>query len=102
MHISVVTIHVRPEDLDGFIEAALDNARNSLEEPGVYRFDFIQQANDPTRFILYEVYRDAQAAVDHKQTAHYLRWKSLVDSMMAEPRVGVVYHNLFPDDQGAW
>lgn len=101
MLITLVHIHVKPEFLEAFIEATLDNARNSVQEPGIARFDFIQQADDPTRFTLIEVYRDEDAPARHKETAHYNRWRETVADMMAEPRVGVRYSNIFPDD-GSW
>ncbi|MBC6936700.1 MAG: antibiotic biosynthesis monooxygenase [Chloroflexi bacterium] len=101
MLITLVHIHVKPEFLEAFIEATLDNARNSVQEPGIARFDFIQQADDPTRFTLIEVYRDEDAPARHKETAHYNRWRETVADMMAEPRVGVRCSNIFPDD-GSW
>jgi quinol monooxygenase YgiN len=101
MLITLVHIHVKPEFLEAFIEATLDNARNSVQEPGIARFDFIQQADDPTRFTLIEVYRDEDAPARHKETVHYNRWREAVVDMMAEPRVGVRYSSIFPDD-GGW
>lgn len=98
MLITLVHIHVKPEHVEAFIETTLDNARNSAQEPGIARFDFIQQADDPTRFILVEVYRTDDAPAKHKETAHYLRWRDTVTDMMAEPRVGVKYNPLFPDE----
>lgn len=98
MLITLVHIHVKPEYVEVFIEATLDNARNSAQEPGIARFDFIQQADDPTRFLLVEVYRNEAAPAKHKETAHYLRWRDKVAAMMAEPRVGVGYKAYFPDE----
>lgn len=95
-----VHVHVKPEAVEAFIEASLDNARNSVQEPGVARFDVIQQVDDPTRFVLVEVYRDEQAPAWHKETVHYARWRDKVTDMMAEPRFGVKFTNLFPDDLG--
>jgi autoinducer 2-degrading protein len=100
MHIVHVQIHVKPDQIGAFKAATLDNARNSVQEPGIARFDFIQDAGDPARFVLVEVYRTPEAAVRHKETAHYLTWRDAVAGMMAEPRTGVKYINLFPDDQG--
>lgn len=97
MHLVLVSIHVKPEAVDAFIAATLDNVKNSVQEPGIARFDFIQQADDPTRFMLIEVYRDAEAPARHKETAHYLRWRDTVADMMAEPRSGVRYTPIFPD-----
>jgi len=82
-----------------FKQATLANARASLQEPGVARFDVVQQHDDPTRFVLVEVYRDANAAAAHKETKHYPIWRDAVASMMAEPRSSVKFSNLFPDDQ---
>ena len=100
MHIVHVHIRVKPDQIEAFKTATLDNARNSVREPGVARFDFIQDAADPARFVLLEVYRTSEAAVRHKETAHYQTWRDTVAGMMAEPRTGVRYVNLFPDDQG--
>ncbi len=97
MHLVLVSVHVKPEAVDAFIAATLDNVKNSVQEPGIARFDFIQQADDPTRFMLIEVYRDAEAPARHKETAHYLRWRDAVADMMAEPRSGVRYTPIFPD-----
>jgi (4S)-4-hydroxy-5-phosphonooxypentane-2,3-dione isomerase len=95
-----VHIHVKPEHLDAFKAASLDNARSSVEEPGIARFDVIQQAGDPTRFVLVEVYRNADAPARHKETAHYAKWRDTVADMLAEPRYSVKYDNLFPDEKG--
>ncbi|NWG18255.1 MAG: antibiotic biosynthesis monooxygenase [Chloroflexi bacterium] len=100
MLVTLVHIHVKPEYLEAFIEATLENVRNSIQEPGIARFDFIQQADDPTRFTLIEAYRDEDAPARHKETAHYNRWREVVVDMMAEPRVGVRYGSIFPDDAG--
>ena len=100
MHIVHVHIHVKSECIDAFKAASVENARNSIDEGGIARFDFVQQADDPTRFVLVEVYRAPEAAVRHKETAHYQKWRDAVADMMAEPRTGIKYHNLFPDDQG--
>ncbi len=96
MFTAVVYIHVKPEALDQFIEATLDNVRNSLQEPGILRFDFLQQQDDPERFILYETYRTSEAQLQHRETAHYARWRDAVTDMMAEPRSAVKYAVLSP------
>ncbi len=96
MQILLVHIHVKPEYLDAFQAAMLDNARNSLLEPGVLRFDVLQQQEDPTRFTLVEVYRNQEAPALHKQTAHYNRWREAVADMLVEPRQGVWHTNVFP------
>lgn len=92
--------HVKPEFVDAFKEATIENARNSVTEPGVARFDVIQQGDDPTRFILVEVYRTAEAPGQHKETAHYQTWRDKVAEMTAEPRTSVKYSNIFPADEG--
>ncbi len=96
-----VHVHVKPECVEAFRAATVENARNSIREPGIARFDLAQQADDPTRFVLVEAYRTADAPAKHKETAHYARWRDAVASMMAEPRTSVKYYNLFPDDN-AW
>ncbi len=95
-----VHVHVKPEFVEAFRQATIENARHSVREPGIARFDVIQQADDPTRFILVEVYRSQEATVKHKETAHYARWRDAVADMMAEPRTSVKYANVFPDDAG--
>jgi len=94
-----VHVHVKPEFVKAFKEATLENARNSVQEPGIARFDVIQQQDDPTRFVLVEVYRTSQDPARHKETAHYQAWRDTVAEMMAEPRHSVKYANLFPDDE---
>ena len=95
-----VHIHVKPEVLDDFIEATIENARDSLREPGIAQFDFIQNLDDPTKFVLIEVYRTPDDPAAHKETAHYNIWREKVANMMAEPRRSVKYANVFPDDRG--
>lgn len=102
MLVTLVYIHVKENTVDAFIEATKDNVSNSIQEPGIARFDFIQQQDDPTRFVLIEVYKDAEAPARHKETAHYLRWREAVADMMAEPRQGVHHSNILPPDDGAW
>lgn len=96
-----VHVHVKPDSVDAFKQATIENASNSIEEAGVARFDVIQQLDDPTRFTLVEVYRTADAPAAHKDTAHYKRWANTVMPMMAEPRQSVKYANIFPED-GNW
>jgi quinol monooxygenase YgiN len=100
MLIVQVHAHVKPDCVEAFEEATVENARNSVEEPGVARFDVIQQADDPARFILVEVYRTPEAPARHKETTHYQKWRDAVAPMMAEPRTSVKYANLFPPDEG--
>ena len=96
----VIHVHVRglPDAVDAFREATLTNAAHSLREPGVARFDLIQQQDDPTRFVLVEAYRTTDAIAAHKETAHYAAWRDAVIPMMAEPRSRTTYTNVFPGD----
>ncbi len=98
MFIVHVDIHVKPEFNDAFREATLENARNSVQEAGIARFDFIQRSDDPNRFVLVEVYRTPADADLHKTTAHYQKWRDTVAAMMAEPRTSAKYSNIFPAD----
>ena len=100
MFIVHVYVQVKPESVEAFKEASLENARNSVQEPGIARFDVIQQMDDPTRFMLVEVYRTPEDPAKHKETAHYKKWRDTVADMMAEPRHSLKYDNLFPDDPG--
>jgi quinol monooxygenase YgiN len=92
-----VFVHVKPDAISAFSAATLENARNSVQEAGVVRFDVIQQEDDPTRFVLVEIYRTAAAPALHKETAHYLTWRTAVEPMMAEPRRSVKYGAVFPE-----
>ena len=94
-----VHVHVKPECVAAFRQATLDNARHSVQEPGIARFDVVQQTDDPTRFVLVEAYRTVEAIVAHKATAHYARWRDAVAEMMAEPRTAVKFDNVFPPDE---
>ena len=100
----VVHVHVRvkPEDIDAFIEKTLTNARASVEEPGVLRFDVIRDDEDPNHVVLVEVYRDADASAAHKETAHYATWRDSVVEMMAEPRSRTTFAALFPTEAHRW
>jgi quinol monooxygenase YgiN len=95
-----VHVHVKSEFIQAFKDASIENARNSVQEPGIARFDVIQQTDDPSRFILVEVYRTAEAPGQHKETAHYAKWRDAVAPMMAEPRSSAKFTNLFPADEG--
>ena len=97
-----VHAHVKPDAVEAFRQATIENARHSVQEPGVARFDIIQQADDPTRFILVEVYRTTEDPARHKETAHYQVWRDTVEPMMAEPRRSVKYANVFPPDEAGW
>lgn len=100
MFIVHVFVHVKPDQVEGFRNATLENARNSIQEPGIARFDVIQQQDDPTHFVLVEVYRTPDDPARHKETTHYQKWRDAVADMMAEPRTSVKYTNVFPDEQG--
>lgn len=100
LHVVHVHVHVLPEHVEAFAAASLENARQSVQEPGIARFDVIQDKADRCRFVLVEVYRDMDAPARHKETAHYLRWRDAVASMMAEPRSARTFTNLFPGDEG--
>jgi len=93
-----VQVRVKPESVEAFKQATLANARASLQEPGIARFDVVQHQDDPTRFVLVEVYLDARAPLAHKETPHYQAWRDTVASMMAEPRSSSKFTNVFPDD----
>ena len=94
-----VHVQVKPDRIEAFKAATLENASNSIQEPGVARFDVIQQQDDPTRFVLIEVYRTVNDPARHKETPHYQKWRDTVADMMAQPRTSVKYSNVFPDDQ---
>jgi (4S)-4-hydroxy-5-phosphonooxypentane-2,3-dione isomerase len=96
MFVVLVNVHVKAECVEEFKIASLDNARNSILESGVARFDIYQQVDDPTQFSLIEIYRTEDAPNKHRETAHYSRWSSLVSGMMAEPRTKVNFNILFP------
>ena len=100
MFIVHVQIHVKPESVDAFLAATLANARESVKEPGIARFDVLQQTDDPARFTLVEVYSAPEARARHRETAHYKTWRDKAEGMMAEPRIGLTYHNIFPGDEG--
>ena len=98
----IVHVHVRvkPEFIEAFREATIENARHSVQEPGIARFDVAQQADDPGRFVLVEAYRTVEAQAGHKETAHYAAWREAVAPMLAEPRTRVIYANAYPSDEG--
>ena len=95
-----VHVHVKPECIDMFRAATLANARQSIQEPGIVRFDVLQQNDDASRFVLVEVYRTPDDPARHKETAHYATWRDAVADMMAEPRTSVKYANVFPGEAG--
>ncbi len=95
-----VHVQVKPECVEAFKAATVANARASVQEPGIARFDVVQQADDATRFVLVEVYRTADAPARHKETAHYATWRDAVAPMMAVPRTSVKFGNVFPEEAG--
>jgi len=95
-----VSVHVKPDAVEAFRSATLANARASVREPGIARFDMLQDRDDPTRFVLIEVYRTADAPAAHKATAHYAAWRDAVNDLMAEPRASRKFVNVFPEDAG--
>lgn len=101
MYIVLVHVHVKPDQVEAFKKATLENAHTSVRELGIARFDVLQQTDDPTRFVLTEVYRTPQDPAKHKETSHYNRWREAVEPMLAEERTRIVLNNLFPDDP-AW
>jgi quinol monooxygenase YgiN len=98
MHIVIVKINIRPDFLEKFRSATLENAKNSVTEPGVVRFDFYQRADDHTKFVLLEIYKTPEDQLKHRETDHYLKWRDEVTNLMAEPRTSVNYVSLFPPD----
>lgn len=94
-----VHVHVKPESVAAFRQATIENARASIQEPGIARFDVVENQDDTTRFVLIEVYRSPEAPAAHKETAHYIKWRDTVANMMAEPRQSVKYGEVFPDAQ---
>jgi autoinducer 2-degrading protein len=98
MLVVFVQVHVKPEYIERFRSATLGNASESVKEPGIARFDFFQQQDDPARFVLVEAYRTADAPAAHKETRHYQLWRDTVAPMMAEPRSSIKLANIFPAD----
>ncbi len=96
MHVTLVHVRVKAESVDAFIEACRLNHEASIQEPGNRRFDILQDAGEPTKFVLYEAYANAEDAAAHKQTKHYLSWRETVADMMAKPREGVAHKGLYP------
>jgi len=102
MIVTTVTVFVKPEFIDQFIQASVENHNHSVKEPGNMRFDILQSNADPTRFLLYEAYENEEASKEHKQTAHYLKWRDTVATMMAKPREGVPHHVIAPTSKQDW
>lgn len=102
MLIVQVHIQVKEDRIEEFIAATTENSYQSLLEPGIARFDVLQENDNPSKFILNEVYRTPEAPAAHKETKHYKKWKSVVEDMMAQPRFSVKYSNIHPPDSGTW
>ena len=100
MFIVHVFVHVKPDTIEAFKTATIENAKNSIQEEGITRFEVVQQKDDPERFVLIEVYRTANDPARHKETAHYQKWRDSVAEMMAEPRTSIKFENVFPEDPG--
>jgi (4S)-4-hydroxy-5-phosphonooxypentane-2,3-dione isomerase len=100
MHIVHVQIKVKSEYINQFCEATIENAKNSIHEEGIMQFDFIKNIDEPDQFVLVEIYRSTSDQLAHRETQHYKVWKNLVADMMAEPRKGIVYQNIYPGDEG--
>jgi quinol monooxygenase YgiN len=100
MFIVHVCVKVKEDQIEAFKQASLENARHSVQEPGIARFDVIQQKDDASQFVLVEVYRTSDDPAKHKETAHYAAWRDAVADMMAEPRYSIKYDNVFPDEKG--
>lgn len=100
MLVVLVEVQVKPEDVEAFRRVTLENARLSLKEPGIARFDVLERQGDPAQFVLVEVYRDEAAAAAHKQTPHYAAWRDAVEPMMAVPRKSSKFHGVFPGASG--
>jgi quinol monooxygenase YgiN len=91
---------VKGDQIEAFKQVSRENAQSSINEPGIARFDVIQQQDDPTKFVLVEVYRTAEDPAKHKETSHYQKWRDTVADMMVEPRSSVKFSNIFPDEEG--
>ena len=102
MIVTVVNVLVKPENINQFIEATIENHRNSVREKGNLRFDVLQHRDNPAAFTLYEAYESDEAAAAHKKTAHYLKWRETIESWMAKPREGIAHHVIAPLDKSAW
>ena len=102
MQVTIVYVTVKPEHIDDFIKASTENHQQSIKEPGNLRFDLVQDADDPAKFVLYEAYDSEQSAATHKETAHYLKWRETVADWMAQPRKGEKHVIIAPNDKSQW
>jgi (4S)-4-hydroxy-5-phosphonooxypentane-2,3-dione isomerase len=94
---TIVHVFVKPESIREFIDATQENHRQSIKEPGNLRFDILQDAADPSKFVLYEVYENEKSVAAHKETSHYIKWRDTVAPFMARPREGIKHQLLFPE-----
>jgi quinol monooxygenase YgiN len=94
-----VNVHIKEDQIEEFIKATKENVSHSINEKGIARFDFLQNQDDPARFILFEAYRNENAPAEHKETDHYRKWKATVEPMMVEPRFSIKYSNVLPNDK---
>ena len=102
MIVTCVNIHVKPDVINSFVDVTTANHKESIKEPGNLRFDLVQQCDDPCRFMLYEAYESEEAAAAHKTMTHYFKWRDAVSDMMVEPRIGVKYNIIQPNDRLKW
>ena len=102
MIVTCVYVHVKPEAINDFIAASVENHKESVKEPGNLRFDFLQQSDDPCRFLLYEAYESEEAAAAHKNTRQYFKWRDTVAGYMDDPRFGKKYNIIEPSDKTKW
>lgn len=102
MIVTFVHVWVKPECVEDFINASVENHKHSIKEPGNLRFDVLQDKNDPNKFVLYEAYESEEASAAHKETAHYLKWRETVADMMAKPREGIAHKIIAPTDKSLW
>ena len=102
MTVTCVYVHVKPEEVKNFIAATVENHHKTVKEPGNLRFDFIQQSDDPGRFMLYEAFESEEGALAHKNTSHYLKWRDTVKDYMADARYGIKYNIIEPNDRSKW
>jgi autoinducer 2-degrading protein len=102
MIVTFVHIWIKPEYIDDFIVASTENHQHSIKEPGNLRFDLVQDANDASKFVIYEAYASDADAAAHKETAHYNKWRTTVADWMAKPRVGEKHIIIAPTDKSLW
>ena len=102
MIVTCIHVSVKPEHVQDFLDAIIENHKSSVREPGNLRFDVLQKADDPCRFMVYEAYESVEAADLHKKTLHYIRWRDTVQDFMAEARQGVRYNIIEPSDRSQW